>query len=303
MAKLNDRKIRWIVQQKLRGGGSGEIALIQKVSHRRVEQIWQAYQRNGVIPTLKKPGRPKKKPLSREDAELILKVHDEFRVNALTLERVLKHNYGKAIPHNRIHKVLREAGRALPQPSKQKRRKWVRYERKHSMSLWHTDWKQLSDDRWWIAYLDDASRFVVNHGVFDEATTDNSINVLEGAIAKYGCPREILTDRGTQFYASEGERKQKGVSRFESYLAEKGIKHILCRVSHPQTNGKLERFYGVYDQKRHQFKSIEEYVRWHNKVKPHLSLDFENLETPIQAFHRKKPPQQVNTPLEKEVTK
>ena len=32
----------------------------------------------------------------------------------------------------------------------------------------------------------------------------------------------------------------------------------------PQTNGKLERFYGVYDQ-------------------PHLSLNYENLETPIQA--------------------
>jgi len=96
-----------------------------------------------------------------------------------------------------------------------------------------------------------------------------------------------VTDRGTQFYASEGERKEKGISRFEVYLAEKGIKHILCRVSYPQTNGKLERFYGVYDQKKHQFKDIDEYVHWHNKVKPHLSLNLENLETPIQAFHRK----------------
>jgi len=171
------------------------------------------------------------------------------------------------------------------------------------MSLWHADWKPLPDDRWWIAYLDIASRLVVNQGVFKEATTDNSINVLERAIAKYGCPREILTDRGTQFYASEGERKQKGVSRFESYLAEKGIKHILCRVSHPQTNGKLELFYGVYDQKRHQFKRIEECVRWHNEVKPHLSLDFENLETPTQAFNRKKPPEQLTAPVEKEVVK
>jgi len=29
---------------------------------------------------------------------------------------------------------------------------------------------------------------------------------------------------------------------------------------HAQTNGKLERFYGVYDQKRRQFRSIDEYV-------------------------------------------
>jgi len=144
---------------------------------------------------------------------------------------------------------------------------------------------------------------LLGHGIFKEATTDNSVNVLERAIAKYGCPREILTDRGTQFYASEGERKEKGISRFEAYLAEKGIRHILCRVSHPQTNGKLERFYGVYDQKKHQFKDIDEYVNWHNEVKPHLSLNLENLETPIQAFHRKKPPKQTPIQTETEVAK
>jgi len=30
----------------------------------------------------------------------------------------------------------------------------------------------------------------------------------------------------------------------------------------------------------------------------HLSLDFKNLETPIQAFHRKKPPKQATDPVE-----
>ncbi|MBS7610292.1 transposase family protein, partial [Candidatus Bathyarchaeota archaeon] len=100
-------------------------------------------------------------------------------------------------------------------------RKWVRYKGEHSMSLWHTDWKPLSDGSWWIAYLDDASRLVVGHGVFQDATTDNALSVLKRAIAKYGCPREILTDRGTQFYASEGERKEKGESLFEAFLAER----------------------------------------------------------------------------------
>lgn len=135
--------------------------------------------------------------------------------------------------------------------------------------------------------MDGTSRLITGSEVFPEATAENALKVLEDALARYGCPREVLTDRGAQFYASEGERKEKGASRFETFLAEKGIKHILCRVSHLQTNGKLERFYGVYDQKKHQFTSIDEYVEWHNTIKPHLSLDFENLETPIQAFHRK----------------
>jgi putative transposase len=147
--------------------------------------------------------------------------------------------------------------------------------------------------------LDDASRLVTGYGVFTEATAENTIRVLAQAIAKYGPPHEILTDRGSQFYANEGERKEKGISQFEKYLADHKIKHILCRVNHPQTNGKLERFYGVYEQKQHQFKSIDEYVQWHNEVKPHLSLNIETLETPIQAFHRKQPPeQQTNIQLE-----
>jgi len=289
MVKLNEQKIRWIIHEKLRGRGAGELALIQRVSHRRVEQLWQMFKRTGRIPVLKKPGRPGEASISLRDATLILEAYDRLKVNALTLESVLKQSYGLNLSHNRIHMVLKENGRALPEPSKQRRRKWVRYEREHSMSLWHTDWKQLSDGRWWIAYMDDASRLIVGYGVFQEATAENTIQVLKQAIAKYGRPQEILTDRGSQFYANEGERKEKGISQFEQYLADKGIKHILCRVNHPQTNGKLERFYGVYEQKQHQFKSIDEYVNWHNEIKPHLSLNIETLETPIQAFHRKLP--------------
>jgi putative transposase len=295
MVKLNERKIRWIIQQKLGGSGTGEIALIQRVSRRRVEQLWQTYRWTGVLPTLKKPGRPSKASVSLQDATLILETYDKLKVNALTLETVLKHNHGLNLPHNSIHTILKENGRAMPQRSKQKRRKWVRYEREHSMNLWHMDWKQLWDGRWWIAAEDDASRLIVGYGVFQEATAEHTIHVLKQAITKHGRPREILTDRGSQFYANEGERREKGISQFEQYLADNGIKHILCRVNHPQTNGKLERFYGVYEQKRHQFKTIDEYVHWHNEIKPHLSLNIETLETPIQAFHRKLPLEKTET--------
>jgi putative transposase len=289
MVKLNERKIRWIIHEKLRGRGAGELALIQRVSRRRVEQLWQAYRLTGVLPALKKAGRPRNASISLRDAALILEAYDKLKVNALTLEHVLKHSHGLNLPHNSIHAILKENGRALPQPSKQRRRKWVRYEREHSMSLWHMDWKQLSNGRWWIACMDDASRLIVGYDVFQDPTAENTIQVLKQAITKHGPPREILTDRGSQFYANEGERREKGISQFEAYLAEQGIKHILCRVNHPQSNGKLERFYGVYEQKQHQFKSIDEYVQWHNEVKPHLSLNIEALETPIQAFHRKLP--------------
>ena len=155
-----------------RGRGTGEIALIQRVSHRRVEQVWQAYKRTGVLPTLKMPGKPKGAPVRLHEAALVLKVY-ELKVNALTLEHVLRDVYRVRLPHNKIHMILKEAGRALPEPSKQRRRKLVRYEREHSMSLWHMDWKQLWDGRWWIAVMDDASRLIVGYGVFQEATAEH----------------------------------------------------------------------------------------------------------------------------------
>jgi hypothetical protein len=91
MGKLNERKIRWIIQQKLRGRGAGEIALIQRVSHRRVEQIWQAHKQTG-IPPLKTLGRHRGEPLHLHDAALILEAYDKLKVNALTLERVARHD-------------------------------------------------------------------------------------------------------------------------------------------------------------------------------------------------------------------
>jgi transposase InsO family protein len=89
----------------------------------------------------------------------------------------------------------------------------------------------------------------------------------------------------------------------EAYLAEQGITHTLCRVNHPQTNRKLERFYGVYEQKRHQFKTIDEYVHWHNEIKPHMSLNLGALETPIQAFHRKQALKEEETETEEPLVK
>jgi putative transposase len=294
--KLNDRKIRWLVQEKLKGRGSGELALIQKVTCRRIEQLWQAYRLTGAMPTLKSPGRPRRKRDLKE-ATMILEAYDQHRLGAVNLERIINTKHGVHIPHNRIHEVLRMNSKATPQPSKQQRRTWVRYERAHSMSLWHMDWKQLNSGEWFLAIMDDASRFIVAYGVYPEATTQNTLTILKQAITKYGRPEEILTDRGTQFYANEGERKEKGVSQFERYLADNEIKHILCRVNHPQTNGKLERFYGVLEDKmirRAQIATIHEYVHWHNEIKPHMSLNWENLETPIQAFHRKLPQDKKN---------
>ncbi len=100
-----------------------------------------------------------------------------------------------------------------------------------------------------------------------------SIKVLRRGFAEYGIPDEILTDHGTQFVAARNRDEAK--HRFKQFLAEHGIKYIVARVKHPQINGKIERFFGEVERIADKFGSVEAVVRWHNEVKPHKSLNWD----------------------------
>jgi len=56
------------------------------------------------------------------------------------------------------------------------------------------------------------------------------------------------------------------------HLKINGIGHIVGRVNHPQTNGKIERFYGTIEEKPALFKSVDEFVSWYNEIRPPLVI-------------------------------
>ena len=286
--KLDPVKVEWIVRQKEKGIRNATIAGSMKVSVRRVQELWSAYRATGKVPELKRPGRRRIEP-DEGERRVVGEAYAKYEVNALTLERVIETDCGRHIPHNRIHRVLKSMGLAKDEPRKQLRRKWVRYERKYSNSMWHTDWTLIDGKGWLIAYLDDASRFVVGWGLFPEATSEHSVEVLKEAIKRHGKPASILTDRGIQFYAVEADDRLRGLTVFEKYLIENGIRQVLGRVSHPQTNGKVERFFKTVKDKLDRFGSIDALMRWYNTVRPHMSLNLDVIETPYQAFIRKMP--------------
>ena len=99
----------------------------------------------------------------------------------------------------------------------------------------------MADGRWFIGYEDDAERCLPSHGVFDEATTANALAVLHAAIAKHGRQASVMTDHGSQFFASEAEGRRRGEAAFEAELKRLGIRHVLARIRRPQTNGRIER--------------------------------------------------------------
>jgi putative transposase len=263
-----------------------KIARLQKVTPRRVRQLREHEEKNGEQFKLQTERNAVKRIITTEEEQYILEARKKYPLGATMLEDLIERDFKKHIPHNLIQRVLNEKGFGMPLDKKIRRKDWVRYERKHSNSMWHADWAILNG-KWFIVYEDDASRKGISWGEFDEATTEHSIEVLKKGLETYGKPREILTGRDIQFYASEAEGKKQGKNRFQFFLKEQGIGHILGRVNHPQTNGKEERLIGTIKQKRKFFKSLDELMHWYNYVKPHLSLNYEELETPAQAFVRK----------------
>ncbi len=93
------------------------------------------------------------------------------------IEQILDEK-GIHINHNRIHKILLEEGFAKTNIRKQKKRKYKCYERKHSLSLVHTDWFEYKGKKV-ILFEDDASRFILAHGEFWSANKANTIKVFK----------------------------------------------------------------------------------------------------------------------------
>lgn len=91
---------------------------------------------------------------------------------------------------------------------------------------------------------------------------------------------------------NEGEKKKKGISQFEQYLEDHGIRHVPSRRNNPQTNGKIERWFQEYIKHRHRFETVQEFVRWYNN-RIHGSLRLDWGETPDEAFIRKLKPESI----------
>lgn len=93
-----------------------------------------------------------------------------------------------------------------------------------------------------------------------------------------------MSDKGVQFYMPGREGVAPTKNAFQKFLEDKGIKQIAAKVKHPQSNGKVERFFLTVKQHLHKFGDIHEFMQWYNHVRPHMSLD---LYPPITRFNRK----------------
>ncbi len=295
MVKMTERRIRLGINWVLKNGEStGDVANNLEVSQRRIQQLVKQFKETGEYPVLNPKRRPKTY-LSEEQKKIIKKAYSESYFGARLLRHHIKKRYNQNIPQNKIHEYLLEVRLAKPDPKKQKKRKRCRYERKHSLSLIHADWLEY-EGKQVIGYEDDASRKILSIGEFDNATTDNAIEVLKVAEQEAeefnGLIQAINTDRGPQFYPNKRDKNGEEDSVFQEYLESRGIIHIPSRRNNPQTNGKIERWFQEYIRHRNKFKSANEFKDWYND-RIHGSLKLEWGETPNEAFIRKLQPESI----------
>jgi len=280
--KLSKSKITETLRRLADGKTVYQARKVAGVSVRRVYQVKEAFDKTGEIPKIGKDvGRPRK-PFEEWEVDVVKNAFEKYRVSADTLERLIDRDYRRHIGHNRIHQILIFLGYAKKKDKKDiRKKKWKRYERRHSLTAVHIDWHYFKGT-WVFGVEDDASRKLLALIESNKESTDNSILGMELAL-KHGRIKQCISDHGSTFTSNFIDAN----SRFRDYLQSKGIKPILCRIKHPQSNGKIEKWFGCYDRNREAYRTKEEFMYWYNNLKPHKSLKFDELETPSEAFIRK----------------
>jgi putative transposase len=286
MRKLNQRKVRWIIREvDSQEQSIYRIAKIQDITPQWTRELHRRFQETSQYPYPRKSGR-KPSPISPEEKRVVLETYSSHPLAAVTLEKILVEQ-NIHIGHNRIHRILKEEGLAKDEPHKQRRRSYVRYERRFSNGLWHADWFEKQNQQI-ILFEDDASRFITGCGVFRNATSENAVSVFTQAVQMYGIPRQVMTDHGVQFTSlPRSTCATPRMNEFQQVLKQHGVLHIKARVKHPQSNGKVERVGQTIEQLRKHFSSWEEAVLYYNFKRPHSSLENGRLRTPYQAFLEK----------------
>jgi transposase InsO family protein len=218
---------------------------------------------------------------------------------------VLARLQGVGVSETTVRRILHEEGlieEKTPAPAKVQPER--RFERAEPNQLWQSDiftFLLRRHQRVYVtAFMDDYSRYLVSLVIAHHQRSTLVLEALSRAIADYGTPREILTDQGRQYTA------WRGTTDFEAELRRQGIHHIKSRAHHPETLGKIERFWKTLWEEllsRTVFADFDDcqrrvglYVQAYNFRRPHQGIGGV---VPADRFFRAAP--QVRAAVEKSV--
>jgi len=275
-----DQLKTWIIKKRLQGWSVTDICTSAKISRDMFYRWWNRYQTEGKEGLKQKAkGRPKSSDAKDSLKRKVIKLRKRYEWGPKKIAGRLKLQ-GYDIDNNKAYRIICEAG--LNHPISAPRKTWgtKRFQRQHCNSLWQADFKLCSDDYWMISYLDDRSRFITGSVKIWSPTGKNALMLLDRAVRRYGAPKQILTDQGTQFKPARG-----GISAFEVHCMELGIEHITASVRRPTTCGKIEAFHKAYELESHLFREHWSFIRYYNYTRPHEGIGYL---TPAEIYLKQK---------------
>jgi transposase InsO family protein len=234
------------------GRSQGEVARAYGVSQGWVSRLVARYRAEGEAAFEPRSRRPKTSPraIPASTADLIAAVRKDLSGQGLdagpdTIAWHLEHHHGTRVSAATVSRYLTRAGLVTPDPAKRPKSSCLRFAAELPNECWQADFTHYrlttGMDTEILTWLDDHSRFalrVTAHAVMTGAIVAAQ---FRATVADHGIPASTLTDNGlvftTRFAGGRGGR-----NRFEAELRHLGTRQKNGRPSHPQTQGKVERF-------------------------------------------------------------
>ena len=267
---LSLRKRRWIIRRKVKGTWPvSKICAHAQISRKSFYYHYRNYLHYGWKGLEIKSRMPHTVNRTNQDiVDKIVKLRKQFKWGPNKIAGYLR-NQGLPVGDMTVYRII--CRERLNNPLDYQRRTWgnKRFERMHSNSLWQADFMLTDNDLWMLSFLDDHSRFIVGSKIFGDATSENVLHLLQACMKRFGKPREILTDQGTQFNSARD-----GVSQFTQFCIDNDVKHIVASKRRPTTIGKIESFHKAYQLESEMFRTHRAYLLYWNYKRPHQALEY-----------------------------
>lgn len=239
----------------------------------------------------------------KEQEELMIKVQQTFddsqqRFGAEKIITVLA-QAGIHVSAKRISAIMQELDlRSIRTNAKKQYKKQQQYRKQnllarefsadHPNQIWVSDITYFKVSGYWVylcVILDLFSRKIIGYRVSRNASTNLVTTTFRNAYQERGRPKNLTvhSDRGKQYTPGA----------FTQLLQANGVKQSFSATGRPHDNAVAETFFGTFKKEeayRREYtseqsfrKSVEQYIQFYNKVRPHQTLKYQ---TP-QAFEDK----------------
>jgi transposase InsO family protein len=231
---------------------ASEVARAYGVARSWVYALLARYRAEGEAAFEPRSRRPKTSPsaVSDEVVALIVALRRELSGHGLdagpdTICWHLEHHHQLRVSPATISRYLTRLGLVVPEPRKRPKSSYLQIVTEQPNQLWQSDFTHypLADgtDTGVLSWLDDHSRYALRVTCHQPVTGPIVLAAFRACCAQHGVPAATLTDNGLVFTARFAGGRG-GRNAFEHELRRLGAEQRNGKASHPQTQGKVERF-------------------------------------------------------------